>query len=358
MSLAALVSCGRTAKVSGVIEGASGRDVIVNLLNVNKMQAVDTVKTASDGSFSVKVDVKKGQPEFIYLYVGDKRVAPVLVAAGDKIEVSADTLGHFDVKGSEESELYAEVEKSYADFIGRMDKLYEQDDVKALSAEYVAYYRDRLKFVLAHSHSMAVVPVLFQTFGAGVPVFSQHTDAIHFNNVSDSLESVYPDSKYLKALRNEASSRTRMLDLNIKMSSATSVGYPDIELLDINAEKKKLSEVEGKLVLLYFWSPQVDAQKVFNLDVMLPIYQKYHSRGLEIYQVALEVDKAFWATVVKNQKLPWTNVCDVKGASSSSVILYNIQSTPSIFLIKDGSLVDETFETGAELDSAIGRLLN
>lgn len=46
----------------------------------------------------------------------------------------------------------------------------------------------------------------------------------------------------------------------------------------------------------------------FIVGVLLPVYDKYHSKGLEIYSVGVTADKALWASVVKNQNLPWINV--------------------------------------------------
>ena len=53
-----------------------------------------------------------------------------------------------------------------------------------------------------------------------------------------------------------------------------------------------------------------------------------------------ELDKAGWAKVVKEQKLPWINVCDSRGAASPYVLTYNLASVPAAYVIKDGELVD------------------
>ena len=79
---------------------------------------------------------------------------------------------------------------------------------------------------------------------------------------------------------------------------------------------------------------------MFNLDVLKPVYDDYHKKGFEIYQVALDTDKAGWANVLKEQNLPWINVCDGLGAGSPYVLLYNIGALPSTFIIADGELVD------------------
>jgi peroxiredoxin len=188
-------------------------------------------------------------------------------------------------------------------------------------------------------------------------VFAQSTDAIHFVNIADSLELVYPESKYVKALRKEAERRYGYLELETKFMAAEEVGYPDIVLPDVNAQKVKLSEVDAKVVMVYFWSASDANQKMFNLDVLKSLYDDYHKKGFEIYQVSLDTDKAAWAQVVKSQNLPWVNVCDGLGAASQYVTTYNIAALPSTFIIADGALVDGSVVDEKSLRKLLDKLL-
>ena len=348
---AAMAACTTGAKIDGTVETAPSSEVIVKLLDINRYQVLDTVATDASGRFSYKVEVEKGQPEFIYLFYKDTKIASLLLEAGDKVDVKADTLGNFAVEGSEESLKLAAVEKDHADAYGRLaaiasklEKAADAEEVAALnrqiSKEYVEYYRNCVKYVLANSKSLTAVPVLYQNFGADLPVFAQNTDAIHFMNVSDSLAAVYPESKYVKALKKEAERRYGYLELEARLQDAQEVGFPDIVLPDINAQKIKLSEVDSKVIMVYFWTVNDAAQKMFNLDFLKSIYDDYHKKGFEIYQVSLDPDKATWARVVKEQKLPWINVCDALGADSPYVTLYNLAALPAAFIIADGDLVD------------------
>ena len=348
---AAMAACTTVAKIDGTVETAPSSEVIVKLLDVNRYQVLDTVATDASGRFSYKVEVEKGQPEFIYLFYKDTKIASLLLEAGDKVDVKADTLGNFAVEGSEESLKLAAVEKDHADAYGRLaaiasklEKAADAEEVAALnrqiSKEYVEYYRNCVKYVLANSKSLTAVPVLYQNFGADLPVFAQNTDAIHFMNVSDSLAAVYPESKYVKALKKEAERRYGYLELEARLQDAQEVGFPDIVLPDINAQKIKLSEVDSKVIMVYFWTVNDAAQKMFNLDFLKSIYDDYHKKGFEIYQIALDPDKTQWAQVVKQQNLPWINVCDALGADSPYVTLYNLAALPAAFIIADGDLVD------------------
>ena len=343
-------ACTPTAKVEMTLDSAPSSEVVVKLLNINQYEVLDTLKTDASGKFSYKVNVEEGQPEFVYVYYKDKRVVSLLLEAGDRVNVSADTLGNYTVQGSEESSRLALVEQEYSAAQKRLQALAVQMETasdeqmaslrQALAKEYVAYYRQCVKYILENSRSLTAVPVLYQNFGPELPVFSQNTDAIHFVNVADSLSLAYPQSKYVRALRKEAERRYGYMELEAKLRTVSPVGFPDIVLPDINAQQVRLSEVDSKVIMLFFWDPSNVNQKMFNLDILESLHNDYHEKGFEIYQVALTTDKAAWAQIVKKQNLPWINVCDRLGAASQYVTTYNIPVLPATYIIADGELVD------------------
>ena len=344
-------SCGRTARINALISDASSSDIVVKMLNVNTFDVLDTVTLDQDGKMAYKLELDKGQIEFVYLYYGGKRIASLLLQPGDKVSVVADTLGSYTVEGSEESAKLAQVEMDYAAALKKMTEMSEalenaQTTEQAvamrqeLAQEYVSYYRNRVKYIMQNSRSMSVVPVLYQTLGANLPVFAQKTDAIHFKAMADSLALSYPDSRYVKALRKEAERRMGYLEMDAIINSAQQIGYPDVELPDIDGQKRKLSEVDAKVILVQFWTASDLSQKMFNVDVLKGLYKDFHSKGLEIYQISLDADKILLAQVVKQQKHPWISVCDSRGTASPYAASYNIQMLPSMFVISNGELVD------------------
>ena len=192
--------------------------------------------------------------------------------------VTADTLGHYTVSGSEESEKLAQVEKDYAAVETRISALAAQledaspEQVSKINTEitneYIAYYRDRVRYVMTNSKSLTVVPVFYQVLGESLPVFGQLTDGIHISNVCDSLETVYPDSKYIRVLRKEAQARKDQMELNARIGAADEIGFPDIVLPDAKGQKVRLSDVDAKVILLQFWTAsQAAASKLIKLQI-------------------------------------------------------------------------------------------
>ena len=335
-------ACGKNTQIEGTLHETPDSQVIVKLLDVNRFQVLDTVKTDAKGHFSYALDLKKAQPEFVYLFYGDRQIASLLLQQGDKVTVQTDTLGTYTVEGSEESLKLQKVEQEYNSFIADMNNIVARENTpeNQLSRRYVSYYRDRIAYVLGNSKSLTVVPVLFQQVNPTFQVFSQPTDGIMMQAVCDSLKTVYPESRYVRALEKEAQRRISVLEMNNRLQGAEEIGYIDISLPGLDGKNVKLSEKLGKVTMVYFWQATAE-QKMFNLDALVPIYEQFHQKGFEVYAVSMDSDKAAWAAAVRNQQLPWVNVCDTRGALSPYVTSYGIGSLPMVWFIVDGGVDDE-----------------
>ncbi len=357
MGLCALLAaaCAKpSARIDGTLTDAGGKQVIVKLLDLNNYKILDTVKTDANGHYKYVVPVQPGQPEFVYLFYGDTKISSLLLEEGDKVEVVTDTLGNGTVVGSVESLRLQEVEGKFAAFLREAERA---EDNAALRRSYIRYYRDAVRYVMTNPFSLTTVPVLFQNVNPDLPVFSQTTDAIHFRNALDSLTTVYPDSRYVKALEKETERRERILSLNNQLSMATEADYPDIKSKDVNGNEVSLYALDSKAVILFFWTATDPESKIINQETYKPVYKDYHDKGLEIFAVSLDTDKAAWASVVRSQELPWVNVNDGLGSASPVVTLYNITSLPKAFLILDGQIVDRRIEGEKALRRELDKVL-
>lgn len=357
MGLCALLAaaCAKpSARIDGTLTDAPDRQVIVKLLDINNYKVLDSVKTDAAGRYSYKVPVQKGQPEFVYLYYGDTKISSLLLQEGDDVKVVTDTLGRGSVVGSVESERLQEVERKFAEFLREAERA---EDNATFRRSYIQYYRDAVKYVMNNPFSLTVVPVLFQNVNPDLPVFSQTTDALHFRNALDSLSTVYPDSKYVKALERETTRREGILGFDSRLSMATEAEYPDIKSKDVNGNDVSLQALDSKAIILFFWTVTDPESKILNQETYKPVYQDYHDKGLEIFAVSLDTDKAAWASVVRSQELPWVNVNDGLGASSPAATLYNVTSLPRAYLILDGKIIDRKVEGEKALRRELDKVL-
>jgi len=171
----------------------------------------------------------------------------------------------------------------------------------------------------------------------------------------DSLQPLYPRSPYISALRDQSEWRKKQIEINDKFLNITELGFPDIVLPDMQAQPVALSQLTGKAIILSFWYTQDSRQRIANQE-LLDLYQKYASKGLEIYQVALDTDKTAWARAVTEQALPWVSVCDGYGTGSPAVSTYAVTKIPTHFLInKEGDIIGRDYSM-EQLDKELAKI--
>ena len=89
--------------------------------------------------------------------------------------------------------------------------------------------------------------------------------------------------------------------------------------------------------------------------MMREIYNKYHDRGLEIYQVSFDPEEHFWKT--KTAALPWVSVWDENGTRSAVLSQYNVQTLPTFFLIDRNNTLQKRDAQIKDIDAEIQALL-
>lgn len=336
----ALSACqGGKATVDCTVAEAPSASLTVRQLNGTTPVVLDTVKTDAAGRFSYKVKVEKGNPEFIYVYKGDTRLASLLLESGEKAVVEADTLGNYSVSGSDGSALLKEGDDAFRAYVNNLFALSEAGaQPSEIAKEYVRHYREAVKFVMVNNKSLAVIPVLYENIGGSTATFSGLSDALVFRSACDSLKTVYPDSKYVKALEAEAVRRENLMLISNRIKTADERAYPNLRMPSIDGTPAEIDSLDAKAVLVYFWDDREATHKIFNLDTLIPIYEKYNAKGFEIYAISVNPDKAAWAQVVKSQDLPWINVNDGLGTASRSLYTFNVASVPAMILLADSGM--------------------
>ena len=356
------------ARISATVEGAGDKPVVLQKFNYNRLVLVDTIRTDHDGHFNYKVKLTGNAPYIYYLYLEEKPVASLVLLPSDQVTLTVPTEGPFTVEGSEESVLYQQANDAFAAASGQMTALAAsvtedsspeevQAANRAMSKLYVDYKRQAIKYIVEHPYSITSAITLFRRFNENLPVFAQESDVVLFKAVQDSLLQVYPKTEYLKAIRDELDARGRNLDLSARLEDAKVISFPELSMPDVEGRNRNLSDLEGQVILLSFWSVGQDEHKLFNVD-LADIYAKYHARGLEVYQVSLDIDKPSWAAVVKSQNLPWISVNDGYGTQSPAVISYNVDHIPSLFVIdRSGDIVARDIFEKADLEKQVVKLL-
>jgi len=369
VSVIAIACTQNKATIQGIVEGTDKGNLVLKVLEINNQKIIDTIKIVG-GKIDYSLKLKDKSPNFYYLYYNNAKVASLVLLPGDKIKLKTDTLGlRYTVEGSEETALLLDIEKR----IDRVKTQYDSLEVVLQSAAdnkdlkkqdtlnyelgslYVKQKQYSIKHLYTHPNSITNISLLYQKFPNDLPIFADYRDVLLFQRVYDSLKVKYPESAFVSKLMEVISYKEKSDLLNSKILDATQTGYPNISLPDNKANIRSISDFSGKVIILSFWSVSDINQKMLNQD-FLQIYDSYHQKGLEIFQVSVDEDKTAWARAVDDQMLPWTSVCDGLGAKSPAIRTYNLTKVPALFVIdKSGTIVAKDVY-GAELERVISNL--
>ena len=115
----------------------------------------------------------------------------------------------------------------------------------------------------------------------------------------------------------------------------------------MNNQVYNLTDLKGKVVLLDFTVYNNAMSPAHNL-ALRELYNKYASKGLEIYQVSLDGDEHFWKTQADN--LPWICVRDANSIYSTYVSLYGVNNLPALFLINKDNELRKRYDADSQVD--------
>jgi peroxiredoxin len=127
----------------------------------------------------------------------------------------------------------------------------------------------------------------------------------------------------------------------LSCARATAIGQPAPEFTQITADGKPvaLSSFKGKFTLVDFWASWCGPCRAENPNVV-KAYGRYHSKGFAILGVSLDDKKEDWEAAIKKDKLPWTQVSDLKGWQNSAAQRYGVRGIPMNFLLdKEGKII-------------------
>lgn len=116
-----------------------------------------------------------------------------------------------------------------------------------------------------------------------------------------------------------------------------------------------LNQFNGKTVLLDFGAAWcVPCKK--EIPEVKRIFDKYHSKGLEIIGVSLDVDKTSWKEYIKNQKLDWHHIyvgSDNVLETGSINVVYRVQAIPAYILIDENGIIIDRYRGADKNDRSL-----
>lgn len=364
-----IFACNRqkTFTVEGTVEGADSKVLYLESVGLNKIVLLDSVSLDDTGNFRFK-SASPAYPDFYRLRIG-RSFLNFSVDSTEKIAVhvpSSNLSAGYTVSGSPQSEKIRQL-SGYGQSLKRKLDLYNKElkdnrDVTSYKEKVrnaVKGYKQKvLPVIYGDPKSAAAYFGLFQRVN-DMPVFDPYDreDCKAFSAVATSYHIYYPEyvrSKHLYNLTLQAIKVNRGGKDTDMTDKIKELNYIEIELPDVYGNLRKLSSLQGNVVILDFTAYQAEYSPGYTMS-MAELYTKYHDRGLEIFQVSLDPDENSWKVSASN--LPWVCVRDVESIYSRYAALYNVKELPTYFILnRNGDIVKRNADV-ADLEKEIRSLL-
>lgn len=375
LAVAALGACDSEPKfkVEGEVTGAEGKMLYLEASALEGIVPLDSVKLNAGGTFAFK-ETRPESPEFYRLRVDDK-VINFSVDSTETVRINAgyaDFATGYTVEGSANSEKIKELSLKQLQLQNKVDELYRAMQSHAIGVDVfqdsltamMKRYKDEVKiaYIFAAPNTAAAYFALFQKVNNYLifDPLNSRDDIKCFAAVATSLNNFYPHANRSKNLYNiviKGMKNTRTSQQTVELPEEVQVsetGVIDINLRDMKGNARKLTDLKGKVVIVDFTVYQSAVSASHNY-MLRDLYDKYASRGLEIYQISLDADEHYWKTTADN--LPWICVRDANGIYSSVAASYNVQNVPTLFLVNRNNELSARGETIKDLDAAVQKLL-
>ncbi len=364
----ALTSCNRKNRyqIEGQIKGAADTTVYFNEMNVSKSIPIDSTKTSSKGRFAFKGSTE--YPRFYQVALNQNNFINLLIKPGEEVKLTAesDNLTDYTIQGSPGSGKVKLLDQrlrrtkykldSLTELYKNMERLNASDEeLETINEKYRQILNEQrdssIAFILDNMSSLSSIMALYQKVNPQTFVLYKNSDLQYIKLVSDSLKEKYPESKHVKALlanKDDLMKRYQNLRINKQLEEASDkVNYstiPEINLPNLRGDSVSLHNVDAPMILLSFWSSQNEESIQRNIELK-NVYNQYHKKGFEIYQVSLDSDFSQWRKAVNFDQLPWIQVSSLNGVNAYAARLYNVNSLPTDYLInKDREIVARNLE--------------
>lgn len=371
---AMLTSCNnKKFHINGTVTEAKDFVLYLENMSLDGPVVVDSVKLDDKGAFSFSGKAPDA-PEFYRLRIAGQ-IINLSVDSTETVDVKASypsMATGYTVDGSAECATIRELALKQIDLQNRVIAVQNNpnlgyDLTRDSIRKLVAAYKEDIKRNYIYKAPMRASSyfALFQTLG-NMLIFNPRENADDvkvFAAVATSWDTYHPDALRGKNLHNIAIEgmknvrimRNKMAAQNIDASKVNVSNIIDISLLDNQGNRRSLTDLKGKVVMLDFhvFGSNGSTKRIME---MRELYNKYHDRGFEIYQVAFDPDEHFWKT--QTAALPWISVRDPQGLQSQNLAAYNVSSIPTFFLIDRNNEVKKRDSQITDIDAEINALLN
>ena len=224
MILASCADRNVSVNISGDIQNGGDKMLRLALITAEGMDIIDSANMR-DGHFEFKISSqderikeRENAPMMFQLFLSEENSLATMAKKGERLKITADAedmTRTYHISGGEEAMLMHQLDSSLTAFVIPTEKMYEtyqknseNDSVRAeIEAQYVKMLQDHKNylrgFIQNHPDNMASYIAFFQSYNRR-NFFDIYQDLGMLKQINNNLSRVYPESEYVKAMKNMA----------------------------------------------------------------------------------------------------------------------------------------------------------
>lgn len=348
------------------IKGKTTGENIKNLVLIvfNKSKDRYPIKIEDDGSFEIK-GVTDGVYPAEFQSTDGTYWVPLFIEnnVSYTADINLNNLGSSVIKGGSAQNIFSDIEhlrakmmteerqledKYMPEFIelhrkspniGYKDSLRMEEIIRIFSTQKKESRKKEKELFIKNNDNIVIMFVLYSDIDN-----METADAYEiYNMLSDRLRNSHIGKLVSTKLENKSK-----LDIG-KIA-------PNFTLQSVNGKDISLNSIREKIIIIDFWASWCAPCRAENPNLK-DIYNKYHSKGLEIISISLDKSRMAWTKAIKQDELPWIHLSDLMGEQSPVSKNYNINGIPfTLVLDKDKKILAKNLK-GLELKETISKFL-
>ena len=357
-----LISCNSPAYISGRLEGIEKKDIKIYLIEPETLgevaasyfgKVIDSALVNSDGSFEFHNPPKTENPVLLELVVQQPGKAPnylqtddpirsnympVIWQPGELLQITAQT---DNLQQSFLIEHPSEMNKALLDLRDISARAYQTNLAgKHWELEVESQLLEKEDAILQYQTQLIKFADSTQYLLPALVAFRWVSPENDYERVPEFLVNQcnkwsreQPDHPWVEQLCEESDPS----NLPVLLGDV----FPNLRFPLLTKDTLSLRDLVGdKLTIIDLWASWCAPCRKENREVLVPIWNEYHDKGLRIVAYALESDENTWKAAAENDGAnQWIQASDLLGDDAPFLKKIRVQTIPANFILDDKGVV-------------------
>lgn len=322
--------------ISGrILNHKGGRLTLIREDNLHRKESTEIgiIPVRTDGTFSMGFNL---EPHLYQLNFYGRKTLDLAIDTGQKIEIEADAndLSAIKVKGSDDTAKLEAYERFRKESLDRL-VITVRNQIAALgnandpAAQAELARLGDLEIINYDRHKDELIGFVQKTMSDSIAAYATTVrwDGSHNLPMLESIASSFAVKHSGLAITERVREKVDLIRRNSVGGTAAEIAMPDS-----SGHQIRLSAIKAKYVLIDFWASWCPPCRR-EAPELSAIYDKYRTKGLEIYGVSLDSDRQLWLNAIRVDNRTWPNVSTLQEYETPAAFDYSITAIPANFLI-------------------------